>query len=249
MADGVATDVHRRARVRLQVGHGLDARHAPAHRRGNRCTGAITTTSSPSVACTRGRRTTSCRCRTTRSCTARARSSPRCRATAGSSSPTCARCSRYQWASPGKKLLFMGGELAQWREWDHEGTVDWPLLDDEAHAGVQRPDPRPESRCSGPNPRSTSATATPRDSVGRLPTMPMTAYSRFYRYDASGAPSAVRRELHADRARLLPRARTVRWLLARARQHRCRRLRRFGRRGTSAASRRCRCRCASGTGR
>jgi 1,4-alpha-glucan branching enzyme len=44
----------------------------------------------------------------------------------------------YQWATPGKKLLFMGGEIGQWREWDHEGTVDWALLDDDAHAGIQR---------------------------------------------------------------------------------------------------------------
>ena len=44
----------------------------------------------------------------------------------------------YQWATPGKKLLFMGGEIAQWREWDHEGTIDWALLDDDAHAGIQR---------------------------------------------------------------------------------------------------------------
>src|SRR5262245_48805237 len=44
----------------------------------------------------------------------------------------------YQWATPGKKLLFMGGEIAQWREWDHDGSVDWALLDDDAHAGVQR---------------------------------------------------------------------------------------------------------------
>jgi 1,4-alpha-glucan branching enzyme len=44
----------------------------------------------------------------------------------------------YQWASPGKKLLFMGGELGQWGEWDHDGQCDWWLLDDPAHAGVLR---------------------------------------------------------------------------------------------------------------
>ena len=44
----------------------------------------------------------------------------------------------YMWAQPGKKLLFMGGELAQWREWAHEGSLDWHLLSDPGHAGVQR---------------------------------------------------------------------------------------------------------------
>ena len=44
----------------------------------------------------------------------------------------------YQFAQPGKKLLFMGGELAQPGEWDHDGTVDWHLLDVEQHAGVRR---------------------------------------------------------------------------------------------------------------
>ncbi|MDX1432445.1 MAG: 1,4-alpha-glucan branching protein GlgB [Gammaproteobacteria bacterium] len=39
---------------------------------------------------------------------------------------------------PGKKLLFMGGELAQWAEWNHEASLDWHLLDNEAHTGVQR---------------------------------------------------------------------------------------------------------------
>ena len=43
----------------------------------------------------------------------------------------------YTWAYPGKKLLFMGQELAQVREWHHDRTVDWHLLDDPAHAGVQ----------------------------------------------------------------------------------------------------------------
>lgn len=44
----------------------------------------------------------------------------------------------YQYAQPGKKLLFMGGELGQRREWDHEGSVDWHLLADPRHAGIQR---------------------------------------------------------------------------------------------------------------
>ena len=42
----------------------------------------------------------------------------------------------YMYAQPGKKLVFMGGELAQWREWNHDGSLDWHLLDHPAHAGV-----------------------------------------------------------------------------------------------------------------
>ena len=42
----------------------------------------------------------------------------------------------YQWMQPGKKLLFMGGEFAVWYEWDAEGVLDWPLLDEPMHAGV-----------------------------------------------------------------------------------------------------------------
>ncbi len=44
----------------------------------------------------------------------------------------------YQWASPGKKLLFMGAELGQWGEWNHDGQCDWWLCDDPVHAGVTR---------------------------------------------------------------------------------------------------------------
>lgn len=44
----------------------------------------------------------------------------------------------YMYASPGKKLLFMGGEIGQWREWDHEGEVEWTLLGYAPHAGVHR---------------------------------------------------------------------------------------------------------------
>jgi 1,4-alpha-glucan branching enzyme len=44
----------------------------------------------------------------------------------------------FMWTHPGKKLLFMGGELAQIREWNHDGEIDWSLLGDPGHAGVQR---------------------------------------------------------------------------------------------------------------
>ena len=44
----------------------------------------------------------------------------------------------WMWAHPGKKLLFMGGEFAQEQEWSEERSLDWHLLDDPRHAGVQR---------------------------------------------------------------------------------------------------------------
>ena len=44
----------------------------------------------------------------------------------------------HMWAHPGKKLLFMGGEIGQWREWSEERALDWELLEDPAHAGIKR---------------------------------------------------------------------------------------------------------------
>jgi 1,4-alpha-glucan branching enzyme len=44
----------------------------------------------------------------------------------------------YMWAHPGKQLLFMGGEFAQSREWNHDQSLDWHLLDYDEHQGVQR---------------------------------------------------------------------------------------------------------------
>src|SRR6516225_8939090 len=43
----------------------------------------------------------------------------------------------WMYAQPGKKLLFMGGEFGQWREWDVESSLDWHLLDHPMHAGLR----------------------------------------------------------------------------------------------------------------
>jgi 1,4-alpha-glucan branching enzyme len=44
----------------------------------------------------------------------------------------------YMYAHPGKKLLFMGGEFGQWREWHHDRQLDWELLETPLHAGLSR---------------------------------------------------------------------------------------------------------------
>jgi 1,4-alpha-glucan branching enzyme len=44
----------------------------------------------------------------------------------------------YMYGHPGKKLLFMGSEFAQWREWNHDRSLDWHLLDDPLHASLRR---------------------------------------------------------------------------------------------------------------
>ncbi|NND42039.1 MAG: 1,4-alpha-glucan branching protein GlgB, partial [Silicimonas sp.] len=44
----------------------------------------------------------------------------------------------FMWGHPGKKLLFMGQEIAQRGEWNHNAEVDWDALKDDKHAGMQR---------------------------------------------------------------------------------------------------------------
>jgi 1,4-alpha-glucan branching enzyme len=44
----------------------------------------------------------------------------------------------YMFGHPGKKLLFMGAEFGQWREWGHDRSLDWHLLDDPSHAALRR---------------------------------------------------------------------------------------------------------------
>ena len=52
----------------------------------------------------------------------------------------CANLRAYyalMWAHPGKKLIFMGAEFAQVKEWDHDSSLDWHLLDEAPNKGVQ----------------------------------------------------------------------------------------------------------------
>ncbi len=44
----------------------------------------------------------------------------------------------YMYGHPGKKMLFMGAELGQWREWNHDQSLDWHLLEHAPHQGLQR---------------------------------------------------------------------------------------------------------------
>ncbi len=44
----------------------------------------------------------------------------------------------YMVTSPAKKLLFMGGELGQWSEWNHESSLEWHLLNYAPHQGIQK---------------------------------------------------------------------------------------------------------------
>ena len=43
----------------------------------------------------------------------------------------------YQWTAPGKKLIFMGGEVGSLTEWSHEAELPWGLLAEDDHAGIQ----------------------------------------------------------------------------------------------------------------
>ena len=66
----------------------------------------------------------------------------------------------YMWAHPGKKLLFMGGEFGQWREWTETESLDWHLIDEPLHGGIQKLI-RDLNRVYGPEPALWEADGEP----------------------------------------------------------------------------------------
>ncbi len=96
----------------------------------------------------------------------------------------------FMWGHPGKKLLFMGGEFAQEREWNHDRELDWPSLDDPAHAGVQRLVARPQPPLSRPSRRCISATAIRPAFNGRSATTASNSVFAFVRM-APGQPPVL----------------------------------------------------------
>ena len=134
----------------------------------------------------------------------------------------------YMWAHPGKKLLFMGGELAEWEEWNYDGSLHWNLLEYPEHQGVQSL-VRDLNNAYRSNPALYEVDFDPsgfrwleaNDSANNV--------VAFARLDAKGrAPSRVRTEPLARRALRLPRRHAVVLPVEGARQYRLRLLRRFG---------------------
>ena len=74
----------------------------------------------------------------TKSSTAKAHCSTRCPVVRGKNSPTLRALFGYMYGQNGKKLVFMGGEFGQPREWSHERSLDWHVLAEPGHDGVKR---------------------------------------------------------------------------------------------------------------
>ena len=151
----------RRPRLRLQVEHGLDARHARVLR---------ARPGPPPLPPRRAHLQPRLRLhRELRAAALARRGRARqglaaveaCRATTGSSYANLRALYAYMWAHPGKKLLFMGGELAQEQEWSHERSLDWHLLERPPPRRRAAPRARPQPPLPRPRRRSGSSTPSP----------------------------------------------------------------------------------------
>ncbi len=82
----------------------------------------------------------------------------------------------YQFGHPGKKLQFMGDEFGQRREWNHDTSLDWHLLAEPLHAGLQA-GCATSTACIARRRRCTRATSTRPDSTGSTATITSAAWS------------------------------------------------------------------------
>ena len=221
LAAGVAPGRHRRPRLRLQMEHGLDARHARIH---------AARPDPPPIPPPRDDLRHPLRLHgefraaalaTTRSCTARARCSARCRATAGRSSPTCAPISASCGRIRARSSCSWAASSAQEREWNHDHSLDWHLLDDAAAPRRAEPRARPQpplSRSSGAARLRLRAGGL---RVDRRATMPTTAPIAFCPHGRAQRRARGRRlQLHAGRAARTIARRAARRTLDRAAQYR-----------------------------
>ena len=86
------------------------------------------------------------------------------------------------WAHVGKKMLFMGGEFGQRREWQHDESLEWHVLQYPLHAGVQQLGARSESRSTGQTPALyQQGLHAAKASSGSTATTPKRARFRFLR--------------------------------------------------------------------
>ena len=104
----------------------------PIHRRFSHGSSSASAWSTPSP------RTSSCRCRTTRSSTARGRSWTRCPATPGRSSPTCASCTATCSPTPARSFCSWGTNLPRGGNGTTTSSIDWHLLWGSEHQGIKR---------------------------------------------------------------------------------------------------------------